>query len=189
VIARKLRRMINLRFSLAVAMLALMATVACSSESTATPEPPATPSPAQSTVGNEASVLNMLQLPNIADTVERVRPAVVSIVARIVTQDGFGRQSVGFGSGTGVIFDESGLVLTDNHVIEGGVEITVTQDDGTQVTAEVTGADRLSDLAVLQLPEDDYPALPLRENDSLRAGDWVIAIGTPWRCPEAPRSP
>ena len=188
-IARKLRRMINLRFSLAVAMLALMATVACSSESTATPEPPATPSPAQSTVGNEASVLNMLQLPNIADTVERVRPAVVSIVARIVTQDGFGRQSVGFGSGTGVIFDESGLVLTNNHVIEGGVEITVTQDDGTQVTAEVTGADRLSDLAVLQLPEDDYPALPLRENDSLRAGDWVIAIGTPWRCPEAPRSP
>ncbi len=103
----------------------------------------------------------MLQLPNIADTVERVRPAVVSIVARIVSQDRFGRQSTGFGSGTGVIFDESGLVLTNNHVIDGGVEITITWDDGTQVEAELIGADLLSDLAVLQSPGDGYPFLPL----------------------------
>ena len=103
----------------------------------------------------------MLQLPNIADTVERVRPAVVSIVARIVSQDRFVRQSTGFGSGTGVIFDESGLVLTNNHVIDGGVEITITWDDGTQVEAELIGADLLSDLAVLQSPGDGYPFLPL----------------------------
>ena len=128
----------------------------------------------------------MLQLPNIADTVERVRPAVVSIVARTVSRDRFGRQSTGFGSGTGVIFDESGLVLTNNHVIEGGVEITVTQDDGTQVEAEIIGADLLSDLAVLRLPGDGYPSLPLRENGSLRAGDWVIAIGNALALPGGP---
>ena len=169
-------------------MLALLAAVACSSESTATPKPAptATAAATQSAVGNETSAPNMLQLPNIADTVERVRPAVVSIVARIVTQDRFGRQSVGFGSGTGVIFDESGLVLTNNHVIEGGVEITVTRDDGTQVLAEVIGADRLSDLAVLQLPKGIYPALPLRQNGRLRAGDWVIAIGNALALPGGP---
>lgn len=183
-IVKKKRRMINLRYSLAMLMLALLAAVACSTDSTATPEP--APTATQSAVVSEGNVPNMLQLPNIADTVERVRPAVVSIVARIVTQDRFGRQSVGFGSGTGVIFDESGLVLTNNHVIEGGVEVTVTQDDGTQVTAEVIGADRLSDLAVLQLPGDGYPALPLRENGALRAGDWVIAIGNALALPGGP---
>jgi len=184
VIVGKMRRIINLRSSSVVMMLVLLAAMSCSSDSTAIPEP--APTATQSTVGNEGGALNMLQLPNIADTVERVRPAVVSIVARIVRQDRFGRQSVGFGSGTGVIFDESGLVLTNNHVIEGGVEVTVTQDDGTQVMAEVIGADRLSDLAVLRLPGDYYPALPLRENGALRAGDWVIAIGNALALPGGP---
>jgi S1-C subfamily serine protease len=128
----------------------------------------------------------MLQLPNIADVVERVRPAVVSIVARVITRDRFGRQQTGFGSGTGVIFDESGLVLTNNHVIEGGVEITVTLDDGTQIIAEVIGADRLSDLAVLQLPGDGYPSLPLQQGRRLRAGNWVIAIGNALALPGGP---
>ena len=79
VIVRKMRRMINLRYSLAVLMLALLAAVACSSGSTATPDP--VPTTTQSAVGNEGGAVNVLQLPNIADTVERVRPAVVSIVA------------------------------------------------------------------------------------------------------------
>jgi len=168
---------------MAVVMLALLAAVACSTDPTATAEPTPTSQPA---TGNEDSTPNMLQLPNIADTVEEVRPAVVSIVAKIITQDRFGRQSTGFGSGTGVIFDESGLVLTNNHVIEGGVEVTVTKDDGTQNVAEIVGADRLSDLAVLRLPGDGYPSLPLRENGGLRAGDWVIAIGNALALPGGP---
>jgi S1-C subfamily serine protease len=85
-----------------------------------------------------------------------------------------------------VIFDESGLVLTNNHVIEGGVEITVTHDDGTQVVAELIGADVLSDLAVLQLPGDGYPTLPLHVNGPLRVGDWVIAIGNALALPGGP---
>jgi hypothetical protein len=55
-------------------MLVLLAAMSCSSDSTAIPEP--APTATQSTVGNEGGALNMLQLPNIADTVERVRPAV-----------------------------------------------------------------------------------------------------------------
>lgn len=182
-----LRHAIKMRYLLAVVVFAVLAAVACSSDPTATAEPATSERPAsQSSAESGSEAVAMLQLPNIADTVERVRPAVVSIVARTVSRDRFGRQSTGFGSGTGVIFDESGLVLTNNHVIEGGVEITVTQDDGTQVEAEIIGADLLSDLAVLRLPGDGYPSLPLRENGSLRAGDWVIAIGNALALPGGP---
>ncbi|MQG27961.1 MAG: PDZ domain-containing protein [SAR202 cluster bacterium] len=182
-----LRHAIKIRYLLAVVVFAVLAAVACSSDPTATAEPATSEQPAsQSSTEGGSEAVAMLQLPNIADTVERVRPAVVSIVVQTVSRDRFGRQSTGFGSGTGVIFDESGLVLTNNHVIEGGVEITVTQDDGTQVEAEIIGADRLSDLAVLRLPGDGYPSLPLRENGSLRAGDWVIAIGNALALPGGP---
>ena len=182
-----LRHAIKMRYLLAVVVFAVLAAVACSSDPTATAEPATSEQPAsQSSTEGGSEAVAMLQLPNIADTVERVRPAVVSIVAQTVSRDRFGRQSTGFGSGTGVIFDESGLVLTNNHVIEGGVEIIVTQDDGTQVEAEIIGADRLSDLAVLRLPGDGYPSLPLRENGSLRAGDWVIAIGNALALPGGP---
>ena len=178
------------RASLVVAALAVLAAVACSGNdptpaatvvpatATATPAPP----PTESTGGAS----NMLQLPNIADTVERVRPAVVSIVSEVIALDRFGRRQASFSSGTGVIFDESGLVLTNNHVIEGGVEITVTLDDGTQLVAEMVGADRLSDLAVLQLPGDGYQSLPLQATGNLRAGDWVIAIGNALALPGGP---
>ena len=182
-----LRHAIKMSYLLAVVVFAVLAAVACSSDPTATAEPATSERPAsQSSAESGSEAVAMLQLPNIADTVERVRPAVVSIVARTVSRDRFGRQSTGFGSGTGVIFDKSGLVLTNNHVIEGGVEITVTQDDGTQVGAETIGADLLSDLAVLRLPGDGYPSLPLRENGSLRAGDWVIAIGNALALPGGP---
>ena len=184
---KTLRHAIKMRYLLAVVVFAVLATVACSSDPTATAEPSTSEQPAsQSSTEGSSEAVAMLQLPNIADTVERVRPAVVSIVARTVSRDRFGRQSTGFGSGTGVIFDESGLVLTNNHVIEGGLKITVTQDDGTQVEAEIIGADLLSDLAVLRLPGDGYPSLPLRENGSLRAGDWVIAIGNALALPGGP---
>ena len=176
------------RAFLLVLLPVALAAAACSGDS---PAPPATAVPAAMATATPAAAppdmpIAMLQLPNIADTVERVRPAVVSIVARIVTRDRFGRQQTGFGSGTGVIFDESGLVLTNNHVIEGGVEITVTQDDGTQIIAEVVGADRLSDLAVLQLPGNGYEFLPLQATGNLRAGDWVIAIGNALALPGGP---
>ncbi len=173
---------------LVVAALAVLAAVACSSDdptqtASAVPATTATtpaPPPTESSGGAN------LQLPNIADTVERVRPAVVSIVSEAITIDRFGRRRSSFSSGTGVIIDESGLVLTNNHVIEGGVEITVTQDDGTQTVAEVVGADRLSDLAVLRLPGDGYPFLPMRMDGGLRAGDWVIAIGNALALPGGP---
>ncbi|MBT98741.1 MAG: hypothetical protein CL902_08935 [Dehalococcoidia bacterium] len=174
---------------LALAVMTILIAVACSnddSEPTATATSP-TAVPAVTSPGDvNTGGIQMLQLPNIADTVEQVRTSVVSIVAQIITQDQFGRRGSSFGSGTGVIFDESGLVLTNNHVIENGIQVIVTLDDGTQVEAEIVGADRLSDLAVLRLPGNDYPALPITQNGSLRAGDWVIAIGNALALPGGP---
>ena len=170
--------------SLFLVILALLTAAACSNDQTATSKPPTATT--QAARGNKLVSEPMLQLPNIADTVDQVRPAVVSIIARIISLDRFGRQQQGFGSGTGVIFDDSGLVLTNNHVIQGGVEVTVTLDDGTQLEAEIVGADRLSDLAILRLPDDDYPSLPLLENEALRVGDWVIAIGNALALPGGP---
>jgi S1-C subfamily serine protease len=109
--------------------------------------------------------------------VEEVRPAVVSVVARYVTRDFLGNFHNTFSSGTGVIFDPQGLVLTNSHVVRGAAGVTVTLEDGRQIPAEIEGADRLSDLAVLALPEDTYPFVPLGVDVPLRVGDWVIAIG------------
>ena len=127
----------------------------------------------------------IFQLPNIADTVERVRPAVVSIVAEIIIPGFFGLRSE-FGSGTGIIFDSQGLILTNNHVIADAENIIVTLDDGTQLTAEVLGADRLSDLAVLRIPGSGYISLPVDSDLEPRVGEWVIAIGNALALPGGP---
>jgi S1-C subfamily serine protease len=106
-----------------------------------------------------------------------VRPAVVSVVAEFVGRDFFGNLQSTFSSGTGVIIDASGLVITNSHVVKGASGVIISMDDGTQIEAQIKGADRLSDLAVLQLPEGEYPFVPLGTDVPLRVGDWVIAIG------------
>ncbi len=156
--------------------------------------PPASNSPAPGTVTPIPPVaaptapapVVVLQLPNVADTVERVRPAVVSIVAEVAARDIFGVPRSAFGSGSGVIFDPQGLVLTNNHVVQGATRVTVTMDDGRQVQAEVVGADRLSDLAVLRIPGNNHPFVPLGADVKLRVGDWVIAIGNALALPGGP---
>ncbi len=127
----------------------------------------------------------MMQLPNVADTVERVRPAVVSILSQVVAASRFGLRE-GSSSGSGVIFTPDGLVLTNNHVIEGAQSITVTLDNGVQLEAEIVGVDRLSDLAVLRIPEGEYTFMPVSDDIGLRVGEWVIAIGNALALPGGP---
>ena len=137
------------------------------SEASASP----TPTPAAVPVAG-------FQLPNIADTVDEVRPAVVGIVAEFLIRDFRGNLISSFSSGTGIIFAPEGLVLTNSHVIRGASVVKVTMQDGTQLEAEIVGFDRLSDLGVLRLPEDTYSFLPIENgSETLRVGDWVIAIG------------
>ena len=118
-----------------------------------------------------------LQLPNIADVVERVEPSVVAVVSRFVSRDMFGRESEQFGSGTGIIIDDQGHVLTNNHVIAGATNIIVTTYDNRQLEAEIIGGDPFTDVAVLKVASKDIQPASLGNSSRLRVGDWVIAIG------------
>ncbi|MCB0218100.1 MAG: trypsin-like peptidase domain-containing protein [Chrysiogenetes bacterium] len=83
--------------------------------------------------------------------------------------------------GTGVLIDPVGYVLTNAHVILGGNQVLVALADGTEIEAEVIGADQRRDLAVLRLPDNrKYPAVPLGDSRDVRIGETVIAIGNPF---------
>jgi serine protease Do len=83
--------------------------------------------------------------------------------------------------GSGFIIDPSGIVVTNNHVIEGAEEINVVLQDNTTLRAELLGADSRTDLAVLRVrSERPLPAVPFGDSDTAQVGDWVVAIGNPF---------
>lgn len=85
------------------------------------------------------------------------------------------------GLGSGVILETSGLVLTNNHVVEGADVVEVQLGDGRKFEVEEIKTDERTDLAVLRLKVDgSLPAAPLGDSDQLEIGDWVIAIGNPF---------
>ena len=83
--------------------------------------------------------------------------------------------------GSGVIVDKKGYILTNQHVIENADSITVTVPDGREFTAQVTGYDYISDLAVLAVDTDTtLPEIQWGDSESLLIGEWVVAIGNPF---------
>jgi serine protease Do len=85
------------------------------------------------------------------------------------------------GAGSGVIISKDGYVLTNNHVIEGAKEVTVTLADHQEYKARIVGRDPKTDLAVLKIEgKGTFPAATLGDSDNLQVGDWVIAIGNPF---------
>jgi S1-C subfamily serine protease len=85
------------------------------------------------------------------------------------------------GQGSGFIYDSSGLLLTNAHVVEGSTRVMVGLSDGRRVEGTVVGADRVTDLAVVQLAGgSSWPVAPLGNSDSLQVGEWVIAVGNPF---------
>jgi serine protease Do len=83
--------------------------------------------------------------------------------------------------GSGFIIDPGGLVVTNNHVIDGADEITVTLQDNTTLKAQVVGRDETGDIALLRVkPDKPLPAVQFGDSDSERVGDWVLAIGNPF---------
>jgi serine protease Do len=105
----------------------------------------------------------------VTSAAERVGPAVVKV------QPSRRRQ----GMGSGVIFDSSGRILTNEHVVRGAGSVTVTLTDGRRFPAAVVGADPSVDIAVLQVPMKDLPVAELHSG-SLRPGQLVVAIGNPY---------
>src|SRR5580692_10057671 len=83
--------------------------------------------------------------------------------------------------GSGFIIDPSGLIVTNNHVIENADEITVTLSDGTSLPAKLVGRDEKTDLALLRVKsKSPLPATKFGDSDKAHVGDWVIAIGNPF---------
>ena len=83
--------------------------------------------------------------------------------------------------GSGFIIDASGLVVTNNHVVEDADEITVSLSDGKEYPAELIGRDETTDLALLKIERDEpFPSVKWGDSDAERVGDWVLAIGNPF---------
>ncbi|MEC9400931.1 MAG: Do family serine endopeptidase, partial [Pseudomonadota bacterium] len=84
--------------------------------------------------------------------------------------------------GSGFVIDgEAGIIITNNHVIEGADEITANFNDGTKLKATLLGTDEKTDLAVLQVePTTPLKAVSFGDSDAIRVGDWVMAIGNPF---------
>ncbi len=99
--------------------------------------------------------------------------------------DGRGRQQQvqtpeqrGFGSG--VIISKDGYIVTNNHVIDGADEINVKLHDGRELKGRVIGTDPTTDLALVKIEGDDFPAMPVGNSDDLKVGEWVLAVGNPF---------
>ncbi|ESR27297.1 HtrA protease/chaperone protein [Lutibaculum baratangense AMV1] len=83
--------------------------------------------------------------------------------------------------GSGFVIDESGIIVTNSHVIADADEIIVNFNDGTELPAELVGIDEKTDMAVLRVePATPLKAVHFGDSDTLRVGDWVVAIGNPF---------
>ena len=136
------------------------------------------------------------EMPSLAPVIDQIAPAVVNIsvqgsveVGNPLSQDPFfrrffppnGRREVQ-SAGSGVIVDaQNGYILTNHHVIENADEITVALMDDRALDATVVGSDPGSDIAVLQVDAAGLLEMPLGDSDALRVGDFVLAIGNPFR--------
>lgn len=84
------------------------------------------------------------------------------------------------GSGSGVIVESDGFIVTNNHVIEGASSITVSLNNNKTYTAEVIGADPATDIALLKIDENNLPSVSYGNSDALQIGEWVLAVGNPF---------
>ena len=150
---------------------------------------------------------NVSDLPNFASLAEQVTPAVVNVsVTKVIKSPAQNEMRRGpfndpffddfFGSpynppnrdrkvasgGSGFIISEDGYILTNHHVIEDASEVVVSLQDRREFSAEIIGSDKKSDVALLKVKtNENLPFLNLGDSEKVRVGDWVMAIGSPYR--------
>ena len=127
------------------------------------------------TTGSAASALSLTDVSNI------VSPSVVAITTEVMTSSNtwFGGQYVESGAGSGVIMSEDGYIITNNHVVSGASNVTVTLQDGSTHAATVVGADSQSDIAVVKIDATGLTPAVMGDSDKLAVGETVLAVGNP----------
>ena len=83
-------------------------------------------------------------------------------------------------TGSGVIISSDGYIVTNNHVVEGADELTVTLNDNREFSARIIGTDKSTDLALIKIDGKNLPTLPIANSDNVKVGEWVIAVGNPF---------
>ncbi len=154
--------------------------------------------PAGSPAATLPAAVDGQPMPSLAPMLTRVTPAVVNIssTTRVPVRDAyfedpmvrqfFGlpatpRERVEQSLGSGVIVDAAkGYILTNNHVVGGADEISVTLQDGRTFKGKLIGTDPATDVAVVQIPAKHLQALPMADSSTLRVGDYVVAVGEPF---------
>lgn len=144
-----------------------------------TPVPTVTPSPINPDFTppptNENQPLPVI--PDFVSAIAAIRPSVVAINTKVPALDVFGSTFNEEGAGSGWIIDGNGLIVTNNHVVEGANSITVTLEDGRSFPAQLVRTDPISDLAVIKINAQNLKAARVGDSSKLRVGDWVAAIG------------
>ncbi|MBS1149208.1 MAG: HtrA protease/chaperone protein [Myxococcaceae bacterium] len=155
---------------------------------------------AQSPPGAAKEPVAVASLPSLAPLVDSVRASVVNVdvqarraasaeegsedeqMERFFGRRGNPKNQLKQGAGSGFIVDPRGLVLTNNHVVEGAVIIRVRLEDGRAFDADVLGRDPLTDLALLRLrgKPENLPVARLGDSSTMRVGDFAVAIGNPF---------
>ena len=116
----------------------------------------------------------------ITQAVEKVGPAVVTVVGTIPGQTTFfGRTADGQSSGSGVVISSDGYIVTNNHVVENANDLSVILSDGTELPAQLISTDIFADLAVLKVDGPMPAVATIGNSDNLKSGESVIAIGSP----------
>jgi len=110
---------------------------------------------------------------------KKVSPSIVAIKIKSTMTDFFGGRFETTGTGSGIIIDEQGHIVTNNHVVEGAQGLTVILQDGTELDAQLVGRDPASDLAVIKVDKTGLPAAELGDSSKLEVGELAVAIGSP----------
>ncbi len=149
--------------------------------SSAPAAPSAAPVSANPPITGSPSVTNMTlkEESAIIDAVRKAKPGVVTVVTQLQAQRGRLGSITPSASGSGVIIDDKGYIITNNHVIDGGKSLTVFFSDGTKVDATLVGTDPTTDLAVLKVNAKVPAVVQLGDSAALEPGQAAIAIGSP----------
>ena len=84
------------------------------------------------------------------------------------------------GTGSGVIISTDGYIVTNNHVVEGADELTVTLNDNKEYSARIIGTDKTTDLALIKIDGKNLPAITIADSEKIKVGEWVLAVGNPF---------